>query len=243
MFRLGWLHMKCSKFGNFRDIQLIPLSMRRISIYLMVLLLALPITINAQSAWELKVDEEGIQVYTRTLPDKKYLEVKATTTVKSSLHSLIALLKSVDQMGEWMKNFESNELLASENFWHQISYHEVYVPILQNRDVILDVKVIQNRTDQYVQIEMKSLPSYVPEKQKRTRIQEMHGTWWIKPMGNNELSVTYSMYVDPGKSIPAWLYNMRVKRDPFNTLKNVKEMVQKTSFAQAYYPELQTGDS
>jgi len=212
------------------------------SISLIVLCLALPGTAIAQSEWELKVDDEGIQVYTRALPDKKFLEVKATTTVKSTVHSLIALLKSVDQMGEWMKNFESNELLESENFWHQVSYHEVYVPILQNRDVILDVKVIQNPQDRSVHIQMEALPNYIPEKEKRTRIKEMHGAWWIRPNGDNQLSVTYSMYVDPGQSIPAWLYNMRVKKDPFNTLKNVKEMIQKTSFAQAYYPELQTGD-
>lgn len=203
-----------------------------------LLALLIPFCSFGQTPWELKEDKEGIRIYTRTLPNKKYLEFKATTEVDASMHSLIALLKSVDDMSSWMKNFEQNKLLASNDFWHQISYHEVYIPILQNRDVILELKVNKNPTNGSVRIDMLGLPTYLPEESKKTRIQEMKGYWVCQPLGNDRISIEYGMYVDPGSSIPSWLYNMRIKKDPFTTLKNIQAIVKESAFKDAFYAEL-----
>lgn len=197
-----------------------------------------PCFVFAQTEWEERLNEDGIVIYTRKVPNKKYLEFKASTTVEASMHSLMALIKSVDDMSSWMKNFEINESLSSDSFWHQISYHEVYIPILQNRDVILELNINKNISTKSLRIEMKCLPGYLPEVDKKTRIQEMYGYWLCTPLENGQIKIEYSMYVDPGKSIPSWLYNLRIKKDPFNTLSNIRTIIQTKPFSEAYFPEL-----
>jgi len=211
--------------------------------WLTLSLLCLSVFSKAQTPWELREDKEGIQIYTRELPNKKYLEFKATTEIEASMHSLIALLKSVDQMSDWMKNFEQNKLLASKDFWHQVSYHEVYIPILQNRDVVLELKVSKNASNGEVRIDMLGLPSYLPYQKKKTRIQEMKGYWVCVPLDEQRIRIEYGMYVDPGSSIPSWLYNMRIKKDPFTTLKNIQAIVKESAFKDAYYTELVEQDN
>lgn len=190
-----------------------------------------------QTEWELRQDKDDILIYTRELPGKSYLEFKASTTVKGSMHSMMSLLKSVDDMNSWMKNFEVNELLASNDFWHQVSYHEVYVPILYNRDVILELNIKQDTIENALRIDLKGLPEYIPEKRKKSRIQEIHGYWILKPISSGEIYVEYSMYLDPG-SIPSWVYNMRIKKDPYTTLMNIRSKVKEEGPSQAYYPEI-----
>ena len=212
--------------------------MTKTSLALIFCLLLSPILSYAQTEWEERLNEDGIEIYTRSLPEKKYLEFKASTTVEASMHSLLALIKSVDDMSTWMKNFEINEFLQSDNFWHQVSYHEVYIPLLQNRDIILELKLTKDASTNALRVDMKGLPEYLPEKKKKTRIQEMHGYWLCTPLEEGKIKVEYSMYVDPGKSIPSWLYNMRIKKDPYNTLKSIQSMVKKESFREAHYTQL-----
>lgn len=194
--------------------------------------------VQAQSDWELKSKEDNIEIYTRQLPNKRFLEFKASTIIEGSMHGIMSLIKDVNNMNDWMQNFKVNELLESENFWHQVSYHEVHIPIVQNRDVILELKLAKNNTDNSLRIDMKSLPEFIPEKRKRTRIQELYGYWVCKPVGNGKIRVEYSMYVDPGKSIPSWLYNMRIKKDPYTTLTNIRNLVKEEKLREAYFAEL-----
>jgi hypothetical protein len=198
--------------------------------------------LKAQTDWEERLNKDSIKVYTRNLPNKKFLEVKASTTITASLHSLIALIKSVDDMSSWMVNFTANELLETKGFWQQISYHEVHVPILQNRDVILEVSVKENQQDNSLLIDMHALPDYLPETKNKSRIKELKGSWYCQAQGNGRIYVEYSLYLDPGKNIPSWLYNSRIKNDPYNTLRNIKEMVKKEDFKQARYVELSVQD-
>lgn len=195
--------------------------------------------IQAQSEWELKSDEDGIEIYTRHLPNKKFLEFKASTTVEGSMHGIMSLIKDVNNMNDWMQNFRVNELLETNNFWHQVSYHEVHIPVLQNRDLVLELKLAKNDQDNSLRIDMQSLPEFIPEKRKRTRIQELYGYWLCKSLGNGKIRVEYSMYVDPGKSIPSWLYNMRIKKDPYTTLNSIRNLVKEEKMRQAYFSELE----
>jgi len=208
-------------------------------ILLIVLISFYSTSVLAQYEWELRQDKDEIFIYTRSLPDKKYLEFKASTEVEASLHSLMALIKSVDQMSTWMGNFKENELLDSKGFWHQVSYHEVYVPIIYNRDLVLELEMRQEKAANAIRIDMRCLPDYLPEKKKKARIQEMHGYWLCTPIDNGKIRIEYSMYVDPGSTIPGWLYNMRIKKDPYNTLTRIKKKVREAQFKEAYYAELE----
>lgn len=190
--------------------------------------------------WELELEKEGISVYTRNVPDKKYKEFKASATIDASVHSLLAVLKNVEDMPEWLKQCEEAKLLLADDFWHQLSYHEIKVPVFKNRDMILEMTMEEDPNLGAIRINMNSRPDYIAEQKRKIRVQEVEGYWICKPLPSGKTYVEYGMYLDPAGIIPAWLYNMRIKNDPFNTLNNLRETVKKSDYSQAFYQELIT---
>ena len=193
----------------------------------------------AQEVWELEAEQDGITVFTRDVPNKKYKEFKATTVVDASMHSLLALFKSVEKMPEWLSNCADSELLQSQDFWHQISYLELDVPVLRNRDMILEMNIVQDTVLNAMRIDMQSRPDLHPEMKRKIRIHDISGYWICKPLDNGKMYIEYSMYVDPSGIIPAWLYNKKIKNDPIETLSNLKNALDNQHFQSAYFHELQ----
>jgi len=188
--------------------------------------------------WEKELEKDGIIVLTRDVPGKAYKEFKASTTVRASLHSLLALFKSVDKMPEWLTQCEKSELISSDNFWHQLSYHEVKVPLFRNRDMVLEMNISQDTVLNTLRIDMKGKPSTFPEQARKIRVQEIRGYWLCKPMADGTMYIEYSMYLDPAGIIPAWLYNKRIKNDPYETLDNLRQRVKEKDYQLAFYKEV-----
>lgn len=71
----------------------------RILLYLSFLL---PLSIWSQeNNWELKKMRNGIQVYTRTIPNSTNKEYKAVVTVKSSMEKAVTTLLDGNNLYEW----------------------------------------------------------------------------------------------------------------------------------------------
>lgn len=206
-------------------------------IWLPFLLLNLHIDVQGQE-WERELEQDGISVYTRNVQGKAYKEFKATTIVNTSLHSLLALFKSVDQMPEWLTQCEETKLISSEHFWHQLSYHEVKVPVLRNRDMVLEMNISQDTIMNTLRIDIQGKPSLYPKQSRKIRVEDIHGYWLCKPLEDGSMYIEYSMYLDPAGIIPPWLYNKRIKNDPYETLLNLQQRVKRKELKLAFYPQV-----
>jgi len=74
-------------------------------------------------------------------------------------------------------------------------------------------------------IDIKVLDEYIEENNKYVRVRG-YGYWKIKVLSENKLETTFSMQVDPGGSVPAWIANMFVDDTPYYTLKNIKKIIE-----------------
>src|SRR5579872_6663154 len=123
------------------------LATKRLFMKKTILLLLLSLTcimVNAQTAWDLKKDDEGIKVYTGTVPNSNIKAVKVTCILDASLSMLTALLMDTKAHEQWVYNTKTSYLVKQLGAGSQVYYSEISMPWpLTNRDVVVEMNISQ----------------------------------------------------------------------------------------------------
>jgi len=191
----------------------------------------------AQEDWALKTNKDGIAVYTRSLPDSKFKAVKVECTFAASLSQLVAVILDVNTGDQWVYSTKSSVLLREVSASELFYYSEVSVPWpASNRDFIAHLKVVQDAHTKVVTVYGPTVPDYVPVKKDVVRILQSEGRWVISPIGPNRIKVEYTLRVDPGGNIPAWLINMFAAKGPLESFRNLRTHLQKPGYSNLHLP-------
>jgi len=179
----------------------------------------------AQEAWKLETDKEGIKVYSKTSEGSDFKSFKAQMTVKGSIHAFAAVLQDIDNMKDWGYSLKSTKLLERKGDTLQIYYAEATAPFpFENRDGIYLNKFRWDNIGRQLRVEIELLPDYLKKKDKIVRVKGK-GYWNVKVLKNDMLDITFSMLVDPGGNIPAWMVNIMVDTTPFSTMKEIRRVM------------------
>ncbi len=184
----------------------------------------------AENNWTLIKNEDGIQVFTRKLPNSKLKTFKGVVSIPASLTSIV---KVIDDTKNYPHIFYSTKKAKELK---RVSQFEVFKYMLtslpwpaKDRDSIIHSVLKQDKKTKAIQITMSSKPNFIPKKAGRVRIQNIHGRWLLIPEKSNKKSsikkhikVTYEMSIDPGGNLPAWIVNNMLVDFPFETLKNLR---------------------
>lgn len=193
------------------------------------------------SPWSLRKAEEGITVYTKTNESNGLQVFRGITEVESSLSSLIALMKSIEDGPNWIYNCTEAKVLSVESFWEEYIYFRSHVKWpFRDRDAVIHMKLSQDPISHVVTIMMKSVDDYLPEHNKVVRMPLMEGFWQLVPV-EGKVIVTYEMMSDAGKGIPDFLTKASLIDYPFETLNKLKERVKLAKYQEVTFPELILG--
>ncbi|MEP6556034.1 MAG: START domain-containing protein [Ferruginibacter sp.] len=192
---------------------------------------------NCQEAWVLKLDKEGIKVYTKNLDNSPYKAVKTVCTIDASLSRITAVLLDIENCADWVYSTKKCVTLKKLSPAEIIYYSEIEIPWpVSNRDFIVLLKVSQDEKTKAVIVEGENRPTYLPENKNIVRIMRSYSKWVIEPMANGQVRVEYVLQVDPGGMVPSWLINMFATKGPFESFKNLRLQVKKTLYSQAVVP-------
>jgi START domain len=198
------------------------------------LLLFLSSIAIAQTDWQLKVDKEGIKVYTKQMENSPLKAVKTVCTINTSLTILTALLLDINNTPEWVYATKKISLLKQVSLSDLIYYSEIEIPWpVSNRDFIVLLKVTQDQKTKVVSVIGDNKPDYLPAVKNVVRIKRSYSKWLISPLPNGQVKIEYILEVDPGGVIPAWLINMFATKGPYETFKKLREEVKKPAYIQA----------
>lgn len=190
------------------------------------------------STWSLRKSEQGITVYTKTHEDNGLKVFRGITEVESSLSSLIALMKSIEDGPNWIYNCTEAKVLETESLWEEYIYFRSHVRWpFRDRDAVMHTKLSQDPDSKIVTITMKGLPNYIDETKNVIRMPVMEGFWQLVPV-EGKVIVTYEMMCDAGKGIPDFLANASLIDYPFETLLNLKERVKADEYQNALFEAL-----
>lgn len=175
--------------------------------------------------WQLQKDDDGIIIYTREDKLNGNIEFKAMAIYKTSIDTILKVFDDVEGYTNWMADTKVSKILKSVNSSENYLYLETEVPWpLKNRDIPFYQKI--TRTSRSIKISLIGKPNYIAHMTGIIRIEKASGYWEFIPLPNNKVKVIYQLSADPGLNIPAWILNLFVVDGPFETLSNLKEIVE-----------------
>jgi hypothetical protein len=86
--------------------------------------------------------------------------------------------------------------------------------------------VFMDREDGGFITKSRALPDRLPEKDGVVRIKQSNSYWRVIPTPNGTLRIEYEVAAEPGGNIPDWLANAAITEIPFNTMKNLRSVVE-----------------
>jgi ribosome-associated toxin RatA of RatAB toxin-antitoxin module len=201
------------------------------------LLLALGMkSASAQNSWKLSTEKDGIKVYTSMVPDSKVKAIKVECDLNATPSQLVALVMDVTTAPDWVSHVKSAKLIKQVSPEELYYYTEVSLPWpAQNRDFVAHLIVSQDQNTKVVTIDGPAVPGFVPIKKGIVRIDNSIGKWVITPIGQDQLHVEYSIHVDPGGSLPAWLVNIFATDAPLQIFGSLKTQLQKPVYKNTTY--------
>ncbi|WP_229217182.1 START domain-containing protein [Dyadobacter luteus] len=194
--------------------------------YMLFFLLQCGNMVSAQSDWRLIAEDEGISVFSKSVSTSKVKAVKVECTLEASASQLVTLLMDLPVAIQWVSHTKSCTLVKRISPSELYYYSEVALPWpLENRDFVAHVRVTQDAITKVVTMNAPAVPGWVNENKGVVRIRKSLGYWTITPLAGNKVQVQYTLQVDPGGIIPAWMVNMLAAQGPMESFKNMRQQI------------------
>lgn len=193
---------------------------------------------KGQENWKLKVNKEGIEIYTKpSLLNSNLKAIRVRCVLPATLSQMVAIVLDVNTGAEWVYSTKSSTLLKQVSPAEVYYYSEVELPWpASNRDFIAHLTATQDPHTKVVTIDGPTVDGMVPEKKNIVRVSRSSGKWIITPLPNRSVRIDYTLETDPGGSIPAWLVNLFVTKGPLETFRKLKLQVQKPAYKNVRLP-------
>lgn len=180
---------------------------------------------ESKSDWVLRKDANNIKVYTRSVAGSEYLEFKSEAYYKCSVSTFVAILQDASSSTKWSYGCGECKILKQDSETDQYQYAVGDAPWpVTDRDMVIH-QVFTRMKDNSVKVTLSSAPDFVAPRADYLRVKKFSGYWYIQPIDNQRIKVTYQLHAEPSGSIPAWLANSLVIDNPYNSLLNLNSFV------------------
>jgi hypothetical protein len=180
--------------------------------------------------WDFVKEKDGIKIYTRLEPNSSLKSYMGVVDLQAPVEKINSMMGNPDNFDWWDKDIKEIKVIGyePEKF---IKYYLVYdVPWpLTDRDLVVEAKITRDPVTGKRVVHAQPLPNVIPEKKDLIRIKKYWQKWTVQPMDKGIVHVTLEGFVDPGGSIPAWLYNMVITETPLKVIREVKSRVETKS--------------
>jgi hypothetical protein len=194
---------------------------------------------KSQENWVLKKDKNGIQVFTRKAADIQFDELKVECTLDGRVSQLAAVVLDINNHTKWVYKSTSCYLVKATSATDLFFYNVTECPWpLDNRDAVVHLTLSQDAKTKIMTIEVKNVDGLLPVKQNLVRVKYSNVVWKVEPLSDRSMHVEYTIRVDPGGSIPAWVVNLFATKGPYETFMRLREMVKSGQYANAKFPFL-----
>ncbi len=186
-------------------------------------------------AWKLLKEENGIRVYSKPDIYSDMKIIKAETVAKTTLSTLITLIRDAENHQNWVFNCTHAEILEliDSTDWYYYAQTDAPWPV-SDRDVVTKVTFYQDKDTKTVTFKSTGVPDYIPQKPGYIRIPETESYWIFEPLDNRKINIIFKLKINLGGSIPQWLTNMVIAKGPYNTIRNMLFEIEKPRYKYAY---------
>lgn len=193
----------------------------------LLILLILITTSSSQQSWEIKKDDEGIQIYTRKVPGSDFKEFRGEVIMENTtMNNIQEAILDVDGYESLFPDCYDPRILKQTDNSYSVHYLITKAPWpFKDRDGIYEQIIRVAAIDSLVTISIRILPGFIPENDQYVRIQYGVGFWEIRKMKVNTFRVIYQFHADPEERVPDWLARRFIVENPFTTLNSLRSIV------------------
>lgn len=187
------------------------------------LMLSIARLANGQNDCELKKENKDLKVYTCSSADSKLKALKSEFILEdTSLKELLDFVNDVNNYVNWQYNTKEATILHTSD--NSIIYRTVVEAPwpLSNREMIIEICSELDSLRQVLTIDSHHVAYAYPEDKDLVRVPFSVGIWHVSSL-KNSLKVEFSLHIDPGGSVPAWLVNIGMAEGPYYTFTKLKE--------------------
>ncbi len=159
------------------------------------------------------VDEpNGIVVDTRVRADG-YTEFRGMMTVQSRLTGVVALLRDVPHMSQWVYRTRAARILDVVNE-RELVIHSVARAIwpLHDRDLVVRTRLAQDPETLVVRIDGQALPDHPEPTHGRVRVPLLQSTWILTPLDAGQVKIEFQGFGDGGGNLSSPILNWFTQR-------------------------------
>lgn len=179
--------------------------------------------------WKLRIQKDGVSVYTRKVENSPILEFKADTSVNVPIGKVISLFEDDRRVKDWYYQCVRFNLIENEGLNRKIYYFVIDLPWpAANRDCVFQRAKSIDLADRAVSYNYVALPGRLPKEKGKIRVPYLKTEWRFTPLKNGETEIYFQQHSAAGGSIPAFLANSLVVDIPFNSLKSFRKLLMKT---------------
>jgi len=188
-----------------------------------VLFLTFATNSMAQSAWNLKKDQNGILIYSRSLKDSKFNELKAVFDLPGTFDQLSSILNDVSNYKTWVYGTASSSLIERKSTTEIIYYSQISAPWpVSNRDFYSDTRIWIDSATHKMRLSSRNIDSFPHSKAHFVRMPFLRAEWIITATSTASLHVDYTLSWDPGGNIPAFIANAFSTSGPLQSFSELK---------------------
>jgi hypothetical protein len=189
------------------------------------------VSVNQATAWTLVREQDGIKVWTRKIADSPIAQSLATVTVESKLSPVVALILDANNEHYWIDSVDRSKTLQQISATKSYNYTLSNAPWpVSDRDAVVLTEASQDPVTYVVQIRSHATPGKLPKRKGVIRIKIVDSLWTLTPQPGGKVQISYQVHSDPGGRLPAWLINSVITDQPFNTLKNLRNIIGTTPY-------------
>ena len=178
--------------------------------------------------WEFIKEKDGIKIYTRKDAGSSLKSFKGVTDIHAPAEKVYNLIGNVRNLDWWDKNVREIKVLYYEKE-KRSQYYLVYDapwPVT-DRDLCVDATITTDPVTRVRTVYAVPLSNVIPENPKYVRIKNYWQRWVLEPTDKGIVHVVLEGHVDPGGSVPDWVYNMVITETPLKIMRGIKQRLEK----------------
>ena len=190
-------------------------------IYFLLFLSCSNVIAFEQEDWSLRIQQDGISVYTKKVAGSRIDAFKATTMISAEYEKVKEVILDYPNYPKWYQDYKAGEILEQTNQDQIVVRFIINAPFpIKDRDSVNRVSVQQ--TDEHIKVTLESAPTFIPHNNKQIRMTVSSGRWTLEKE-DNQTRVTLEYHADPEIPVPSWVSNRYVVQGPAKSLSNLKK--------------------
>lgn len=163
-------------------------------------------------------------IYTRNEKNTSLKSYRGETTFRAPMEKVCSLIGNGKNFDWWGPDVTHIKVIGYQPNRY-VQYYFIYdLPWpVTDRDLAVEARIKLDSVTREYSVVSRPLLNVVPENSELVRINSYWQKWTIKPLEKGNVKVTLEGFVDPGGSVPSWIYNMFTTEMPLRTMRLLRE--------------------